>query len=199
MRPGGGHIPEVPLLLRLQGIEPRKGIATRLPHPRANLGRAPGCKGLSPVRGLRLLHQDALEVGGLYSCKGLSPVRGLRLHRSECYSEQRGVGRGCKGLSPVRGLRPMLRRPRLHFGDKRCKGLSPVRGLRLELPGFCPGRPDKGCKGLSPVRGLRPLLFRVSWSQVRPEELQGIEPRKGIATVGSGLIDGLELSRVARD
>ena len=68
----------------LQGIEPRKGIAT--PPSRGTVASASrmGCKGLSPVRGLRRAHEHLFRRGPSHpSCKGLSPVRGLRRHLGE--------------------------------------------------------------------------------------------------------------------
>ena len=63
----------------MQGIESRKGIATGGAPFSPRGGIFPGCKGLSPVRGLRLPRPGSGPLtSGASGCKGLSPVRGLR-------------------------------------------------------------------------------------------------------------------------
>ena len=59
----------------LQGIEPRKGIATSrraLPNPPTMMG----CKGLSPVRGLRLV-APLFQAPGTDELQGIEPRKGI--------------------------------------------------------------------------------------------------------------------------
>ena len=86
----------------LQGIEPRKGIATTLRAIASRLYHL--CfKGLSPVRGLRPVDKAPGDDHVKAQLQGIEPRKGIATG-----DVVPGASRGrtcCKGLSPVRGLR----------------------------------------------------------------------------------------------
>ena len=87
----------------LQGIEPRKGIATTSLTTEAR-DVFTWLQGIEPRKGIATSLLSRLSYSPMRCCKGLSPVRGLRHFKVK---EPRGLGIDwrCKGLSPVRGLR----------------------------------------------------------------------------------------------
>ena len=69
------------------------------------------------------------------------------------------------------------------FGGYSCKGLSPVRGLRPRRRSAGAQAPQRRLQGIEPRKGIATPLPGGRDDTARMGKLQGIEPRKGIDTV----------------
>ena len=109
--PSGGAVRDGVLWgVPLQGIEPRKGIAT-LGARGWTASCASSCKGLSPVRGLRPDSQGRCGAGGPPQLQGIEPRKGIATGRRRL---EEGLPPLLQGIEPRKGIATPPHRAPLH-------------------------------------------------------------------------------------
>ena len=99
--PSGGAVRDGVLWgVPLQGIEPRKGIAT-LGARGWTASCASSCKGLSPVRGLRPDSQGRCGAGGPPQLQGIEPRKGIATGSRRL---EEGLPPLLQGIEPRKGI-----------------------------------------------------------------------------------------------
>ena len=94
----------------MQGIEPRKGIAT-LGARGWTASCASSCKGLSPVRGLRPDSQGRCGAGGPPQLQGIEPRKGIATGSRRL---EEGLPPLLQGIEPRKGIATPPHRAPLH-------------------------------------------------------------------------------------
>ena len=109
--PSGGAVQDGVLWgVPLQGIEPRKGIAT-LGARGWTASCASSCKGLSPVRGLRPDSQGRCGAGGPPQLQGIEPRKGIATGSRRL---EEGLPPLLQGIEPRKGIATPPHRAPLH-------------------------------------------------------------------------------------
>ena len=109
--PSGGAVRDGVLRgVPLQGIEPRKGIAT-LGARGWTASCASSCKGLSPVRGLRPDSQGRCGAGGPPQLQGIEPRKGIATGSRRL---EEGLPPLLQGIEPRKGIATPPHRAPLH-------------------------------------------------------------------------------------
>ena len=109
--PSGGAVRDGVLWgVPLQGIEPRKGIAT-LGARGWTASCASSCKGLSPVRGLRPDSQGRCGAGGPPQLQGIEPRKGIATGSRRL---EEGLPPLLQGIEPRKGIATPPHRAPLH-------------------------------------------------------------------------------------